>query len=112
MRLKSLPSLIAMFRSALCCLMAAGVVSCATSASHLSELKVGMPRQDVIKTLGQPHSSEHRNDMETLYFNLSTNRVAEGLFIGVMRPLNIGKRFYKVELVDGLVKSYYQTEKP
>src|SRR5689334_2164553 len=74
------------------------LAACATSAKRLSDVRVGMTRTEVIQTLGQPHSAEVRDGVETLYFNLSVNRVAEGMFIGVMRPLNIGKRFYKVEL--------------
>lgn len=94
------------------CALALALTGCATSASRLTNLRVGMTKPEVIQTLGQPHSSEVRDGIESLYFNLSVNRVAEGMFIGVMRPLNIGKRFYKVELVNGKVRSYYQVEKP
>lgn len=94
------------------CFAALALSNCATSASRLSNLRVGMTKPEVIQTLGEPHSSEFRDGVESLLFNLSINRVAEGMFIGVARPLNIGKRFYKVDLVNGRVRAYYQTPKP
>ena len=76
------------------------LAGCAASAKKLNQLQVGMTKQEIIQVLGTPQSIELRDGIETLHYTLSEDRLAEGLFIGVMRPLKIGVGNYRVILVD------------
>jgi outer membrane protein assembly factor BamE (lipoprotein component of BamABCDE complex) len=80
---------------------------CAVSASRLTEIHAGMSREQVAAILGKPFAAESKDGVESLYFNLG--RFREAAFGGIMRPLNIGKKHFRVDLVDGKVLNYYQS---
>jgi outer membrane protein assembly factor BamE (lipoprotein component of BamABCDE complex) len=86
------------------------LTSCATSASKIDQIHIGMTRAKVIEIMGDPVFTEGKENHETLVFNLSESRVSEAAFGGVMRGLNIGKNHYRVELVDGKVTAYFRAE--
>ena len=87
-----------------------GLTSCATSATKMNQIHIGMPKTAVLALLGDPVFTEAINNQETLVFNLSESRVSETAFGGLMRGANIGKNHYRVELVEGKVTAFYRAE--
>ncbi len=86
------------------------LTSCATSATKMNRIHIGMSKTEVIAVLDDPIFAEANGKQETLVFNLSESRVWEAGFGGVMRGANIGKNHYRVVLVDDKVTAFYRAE--
>ncbi|MFM8879781.1 MAG: outer membrane protein assembly factor BamE [Verrucomicrobiota bacterium] len=59
------------------CILAAGIVGCATSSAKLDRVSLGMSREEVVKTLGRPHAVSAQGDVEFLTYNLVNKGVGD-----------------------------------
>ena len=91
-----------MFRKLSATLVIAVLVGCATSSKKLSELSVGMTKDDVLRVLGSPESTRANQGVEFLVYTL-TERIAKPGEAPLPFPVQ-GKYF--VRLVGGRVDSY------
>lgn len=72
------------------------LAGCAT-AHKISQVKLGMTREQVIKVMGPPASTSAKGSCE--YLNYSLSETDDQAFVGITEP-------YYVRLVDGRVDSY------
>jgi len=83
-------------------LILAGCVVIPSKRVTFNDIKIGMPRDEVLALLGKPSRVSAKGNVENLYYNESA------LYIGI---LGIGKvrnekREYEMCLVDGKVASF------
>jgi hypothetical protein len=87
------------------CLMAVVLIGCATPASKLNRLSVGMAKAEVLQVMGQPQSVSAKDGMEYLLYNLG-----EGLTFGSdpqgRTKIDQARNLYYVRLKGGVVDSY------
>jgi hypothetical protein len=77
-------------------------VGCATSATRLNNISVGMTEAQVVKVLGQPQSTRAKDEVEYLHYKLSES--GDWVFwpmAGVLQPHN-----YFVRLTNGVVDAW------
>lgn len=78
-------------------LLCFGLVGCAT-APNLNNVALGMTKQEVIKTLGNPHSVSAKDNTEYLKYGLSMGFADNSVWANPPE--------YYVRLVNGKVESY------
>ncbi len=76
-------------------LFASAICGCGTTSATLSRLSVGMSKEEVIRIMGQPHTTAAKGQEEYLSYNLDVENLG-------------GKREYFVKLVSGRVESFGQ----
>ena len=92
--------------------LALAACGCSPSTDRLNAVHAGMTKQQVVSVLGKPYGNELRDGVEILIYDLAFDRARVAMYGGMLRPLNLGKQFYRFEFVGDHLRSYYTIEKP